>query len=127
MRFEEIDTGHFAEWGHIGTHPPDDRMTGFAARADDGRLVALAVAYLDDQATWRAAFARRPGCTAGVHLEVRRALEQVLTAGVTELIADADPEVPRSEEYLTWLGFIPVGDGSGDWVLYPEELKGFLT
>lgn len=115
MRFEEVSTAHIREWGGIEGYPPDERITGFAARLDGGELVALAMAYLDDDAVWRAAFARRPGCTAGVHHEVRRSLQQVLDAGVVEILASPDPTVKRSAEYLRWLGFTPREDG--EWIL----------
>ena len=123
MRFEEISTAHLKEWGGIEGYPPDERITGFAARLDGGELVALAMAYLDENAVWRAAFARRPGCTAGVHQEVKRSLEQVFAAGVEQIIADADPTVRRSAEYLRWLGFVPRDDDSGEWVLWRSSSR----
>lgn len=124
MTFEEIDGAHLREWGGVDTYPPDNRMTGFAARSPNGDLVALAIAYLTDDGAWRVAFARRQGCTAGVHQEVRRALAQVFEAGVPEILADADPRVRRSADYLSWLGFVPRNDDSGDWVMRPSDLRG---
>lgn len=122
MTFEEIEGRHIAEWGGVEVWPPDSRMAGFAARLD-GRLVALAAVYLDDAGRWRAAFAQRPGANGRVHIEVRKALAEVFEAGVEEIIADPDPEVARSEDYLRWLGFVPREDQTGDWVLCRSSLK----
>lgn len=106
IAFEDLDGSHFEEWG-LDTYPHPSRVLGYACRRDD-ELVALGFVVVDEDNRWWGSFGSRGRFPAkSVHQKTLELFAALDRAGVPEILAVADPEVARSREWLTRLGFEP--------------------
>jgi len=109
MIFEELRPDHFREWG-MDFEPDDAVFCGFAARDMDGDLSVICCFYAD-QGKWFASFAKRGGYSSNLHREVIKGLLALKSVGIKEIWAEADPAIPKSQEFLEYFGFHPTGNG----------------
>lgn len=113
IRYEDLSEDHFIEWG-VDKYPHPSRIMGFAVRRDE-RLVAIALFWIDEDDRWWANFDQRPGCPHRVHAEALRGLESLRRAGVQEVWANCNFDIPRAEAWLWRLGFKPVDEAKKVW------------
>jgi len=113
IRYEDLNAGHFQEWG-VEDFPHPSRIMGFAVRRDE-RLVAIGLVWIDDQDRWWGNFDQREGCPHKVHAEALKLLWALDRAGVPEVWADCNYEIPRADVWLERLGFRPVDEAKKVW------------
>lgn len=113
IRYEDLGESHFIEWG-VTDYPHPSRLMGFAVRRDEA-LVAIALFWVDADDRWWANFDKRPGCPIRVHAEALRGLEALRRAGVKEVWAECNYDIPRAEIWLCRLGFKPVDEDKKVW------------